>query len=170
MAERDGSAGEETQAQSRLSRLSRFRPRTSPTGLAVAGLSLALVLSAASLVLTRPDGKGGVRAVSVVLSGRAVYHALPEFIADLKKTTRSKAHFVQLAVVLEAPERVLAKVREQEVRIVSDVQTLLREFERQDLAGAAGAERLRREILAVVDRHVAPEKGEAVLFTKFLLD
>ena len=119
MAERDGSAGEETQAQSRLSRLSRFRPRTSPTGLAVAGLSLALVLSAASLVL----------------SGRAVYHALPEFIADLKKTTRSKAHFVQLAVVLEAPEQVLAKVREQEVRIVSDVQTLLREFERQDLAG-----------------------------------
>ena len=91
MAERDGSAAEETQA---LSRLSRFRPLTSPTGLAVAGLSLALVLSAASLVLTRPDGKGGVRAVSVVLSGRAVYHALPEFIADLKKTKRSKAHFV----------------------------------------------------------------------------
>lgn len=170
MAERDGSAAEETPALSRLSRLWRFRLRISPTGLAAAGLSLALALSAASLVLTRPDGKGGVRAVSVVLSGPGVYHALPEFIADLKKTARAKTHFVQLAVVLEAPEQVLAKVREQEVRIISDVQTLLRELERQDLAGAAGTERLRREILAVVNRHVAPEKGEAVLFTKFLLD
>ena len=32
-------------------------------------------------------------------------------------------------------------MREEEVRIISDVQTLLREFDRRDLAGAAGAER-----------------------------
>jgi flagellar basal body-associated protein FliL len=130
---------------------------------------MATMLTAASIVLTRPDAKGGVRAVSLVLSGPSVYHPLPEFIADLK-TTRAKAHFLQLAVVLEAPEQVVEKVREQEVRIIADVQTRLREFERRDLAGAAGAERLRREVLAVIDRHVAPEKGEAVLFTKFLLD
>jgi flagellar basal body-associated protein FliL len=138
-------------------------------GLASAAFGLSLTLMAGALVLTRPDGKGGARAVSLVLAGPAAYHALPEFVADLK-TSRARAHFVQLAVVLELPEHAVEKVREEEVRIISEVQTLLREFERRDLAGAAGAERLRWEVLAIVDRHVVPEKGRSVLFTKFLLD
>jgi flagellar basal body-associated protein FliL len=166
MAERDGSAPKKTRA------LARFRLpqlRISALGLATVALGLALALTAGALILTRSDGKGGVRAVSVVLAGPAAYHALPEFVADLK-TSRARAHFVQLAVVLELPEHAMEKVRQEEVRIISEVQTLLREFERQDLAGAAGAERLRREVLAIVDRHVTPEKGRSVLFTKFLLD
>jgi flagellar basal body-associated protein FliL len=168
MAERDGSAAEKTPALSSL-RLRVASFRTSPPALATAALGLALLFIAASFLLTQPDGKGGARAVSVVLAGPAAYHALPEFVADLK-TSRAKAHFLQLVVVLEAPEQALAKVREEEARIISDVQTRLREFERQELAGSAGAERVRREVLAVIDRHVAPEKRRSVLFTKFLLD
>lgn len=166
MGDRDGSVAERTRA------LSRFRLpsiRISALRLATAALGLSLMLTAGALVLTRPAGKGGARAVSIVLAGRAAYHALPEFVADLK-TSRTRAHFVQLAVVLELPEHAVEKVREEAVRIVSEVQTRLREFERQDLAGAAGAERLRREVLAIVDRHVVPEKGRSVLFTKLLLD
>jgi flagellar basal body-associated protein FliL len=166
MAEMDGSAAEKTRVLSRL-RLPSIP--ISASGLATAALGLALVLTAGAVVLTRSDAKGGVRAVSVVLAGPAAYHALPEFIADLK-TSRARAHFLQLAVVLEVPEHVMEKVRQEEVRIISEVQTLLRECERQDLAGAAGVERLRREVLAIVDRHVVPEKGRSVLFTKFLLD
>lgn len=166
MAERDGSAPERTRVLSPI-RLPSIR--ISALGLATAALGLSVTLTAAALVLTRPDGKGGARVVSMVLAGPAAYHALPEFVADLK-TSRARAHFVQLAVVLELPEHAVEKVREEEVRIISEVQTRLREFERQDLAGAAGAERLRREVLAIVDRHVVPEKGRSVLFTKFLLD
>jgi flagellar basal body-associated protein FliL len=166
MADRDGSAAERIRALSNL-RLPSIR--ISAVGLASAAFGLSLTLTAGALVLTRPDGKGGARAVSLVLAGPAAYHALPEFVADLK-TSRARAHFVQLAVVLELPEHAVEKVREEEVRIISEVQTLLREFERRDLAGAAGAERLRWEVLAIVDRHVVPEKGRSVLFTKFLLD
>jgi flagellar basal body-associated protein FliL len=165
MADRDGSAAERIRALSNL-RLPSIR--ISAVGLASAAFGLSLTLTAGALVLTRPDGKGGARAVSLVLAGPAAYHALPEFVADLK-TSRARAHFVQLAVVLELPEHAVEKVREK-VRIISEVQTLLREFERRDLAGAAGAERLRWEVLAIVDRHVVPEKGRSVLFTKFLLD
>jgi flagellar basal body-associated protein FliL len=165
MAEMDGSAAEKTRV---LSRLRLPSMRIDAWGLATAALGLSLALTAGALVLTRSDGKGGARAVSLVLAP-AAYHALPEFIADVK-TSRARAHFLQLAVVLEVPEHAVEKVRQEEVRIISEVQTLLREYERQDLAGAAGVERLRREVLAIVDRHVVPEKGRSVLFTKFLLD
>lgn len=168
MVERDDSARGKTLALSKL-RLRGIPIAPSPQLLSTAALGVALAVTAASVVLTRPDGKGGARTVSVVLTDPAVFHTLPEFVADLK-TTRAKAHFVQLAVVLEVPERALARVREEEVRIVSDVQSLLRDLERPELAGAAGAERLRREVLAIVDRHISPGKGRAVLFTKFLLD
>src|SRR5512144_1992305 len=124
MAERDGSAPERTRVLSPI-RLPSIR--ISALGLATAALGLSVTLTAAALVLTRPDGKGGARVVSMVLAGPAAYHALPEFVADLK-TSRARAHFVQLAVVLELPEHAVEKVRAEEVRIISEVQTRLREF------------------------------------------
>ena len=60
--------------------------------------------------------------------------------------------------------------RRDEAQILSDLQTRLRELQREDLAGAAGLERVRRDMVEVVDRHIAPARVSGVLFTKFLLD
>jgi flagellar basal body-associated protein FliL len=139
-----------------------------PDCIAAAGLAASLLLAAAAVLSTLPGEKGGSRAVTVAI-GAIGYHVLPEFVADLK-TSRSKSHYLQLAAVLELPEEALARLRANETAILSEIQTRLRELQREDLAGAAGLERVRRDIAEVVDRHIAPSQARDVLFTKFLVD
>ncbi|MGE5441814.1 MAG: flagellar basal body-associated protein FliL [Bacteroidota bacterium] len=136
--------------------------------IAAAGLAASVLLAAAAVLSALPTEKGGSRAVTVAI-GSIGYHVLPEFVADLR-TSRSRSHYLQLAAVLEVPEEALARLQAEETRILSDVQTRLRELQREDLAGAAGLERVRRDIAEVVDRHIAPSRARDVLFTKFLVD
>jgi Flagellar basal body-associated protein FliL len=138
-----------------------------PAFLASAGLVASLMLAAATVIATIHGERGG--AVTVALGGSTSYHVLPEFVTDLK-TSRSRPHYLQLAAVVEVQEEAVGKLQAQELRILSDVQTRLRDFQREDLAGTAGLERVRRDIAAVVDRHIAPARVCEILFTKFLLD
>jgi flagellar basal body-associated protein FliL len=112
--------------------------------IAAAGLAASVLLAAAAVLSALPTEKGGSRAVTVAI-GSIGYHVLPEFVADLR-TSRSRSHYLQLAAVLEVPEEALARLQAEETRILSDVQTRLRELQREDLAGAAGLERVRRDI------------------------
>jgi hypothetical protein len=140
-----------------------------PAFLASVGRVASLMLAAATVIATIHGEKGGARAVTVALGGSTSYHVLPEFVTDLK-TSRSRPHYLQLAAVVEVQEEAVGKLQAQELRILSDVQTRLRDFQREDLAGTAGLERVRRDIAAVVDRHIAPARVCEILFTKFLLD
>jgi flagellar basal body-associated protein FliL len=139
-----------------------------PDCIAAAGFAASVLLAAVSVLSALPAEKGESRAVTVAI-GSVSYHPLPEFVADLK-TSRNRSYYLQLATVVEVPEEALARLQAEEAHIVSDVQTRLRELQREDLAGAAGLERVRRDIAAVVDRHIAPSRVSEVLFTKFLLD
>jgi flagellar basal body-associated protein FliL len=139
-----------------------------PDRIAAAGFAASVLLAAASVLSALPAEKGGSRAVTVAI-GSISYHLLPEFVADLK-TSRSRSHYLQLTAVVEVPEEALARLQAEETHILSDVQTRLRELQREDLAGAAGLERVRRDIAEVVDRHIAPARARGVLFTKFLVD
>jgi Flagellar basal body-associated protein FliL len=141
-----------------------------PNGIVAAGFAASVLLAAASVLSALPAEKGGSRAVTVAIAiGSISYHLLPEFVADLK-TSRSRSHYLQLTAVVEVPEEGLARLQAEETRILSDVQTRLRELQREDLAGAAGLERVRRDIAEVVDRYIAPARARGVLFTKFLVD
>ena len=139
-----------------------------PDYLAAAGFAASLLLAAASVLSALPAEKGGARAVTVAV-GSISYHPLPEVVADLK-TARGRSHYLQLVAVLEVPEEAIARLQADEAHILSDLQTRLRELQREDLAGAAGLERVRRDMVEVVDRHIAPARASGVLFTKFLLD
>ena len=166
MVETDGSHVARTLSAKMTARLPAALLR--PDCIAAAGLAVSVLLAAVSVLSALPAEKGGARAVTVAI-GSTSYHPLPDLVADLK-TSGSRSHYLQLAAVLEVPEEALARLRAEETRILSDVQTRLRELQREDLAGAAGLERVRRDIVEVVDRHIAPARASGVLFTKFLVD
>jgi flagellar basal body-associated protein FliL len=133
------------------------------------GLVVSLLVAPAVL-LSVPDGeKGGARAVVAAIAGPPAYHELPEFLADLK-TSRTREHYVQLAAVIEVEQENVARLQAQQAHIIADAQTALRDLQRQDLAGAAGVERLRGVFISIVDQHIAPARVRSVLFTKFLVD
>ncbi len=166
MVETDGSHVARTLSAKMTARLPAALLR--PDCIAAAGLAVSVLLAAVSVLSALPAEKGGARAVTVAI-GSTSYHPLPDLVADLK-TSGSRSHYLQLAAVLEVPDEALARLRAEETRILSDVQTRLRELQREDLAGAAGLERVRRDIVEVVDRHIAPARASGVLFTKFLVD
>jgi flagellar basal body-associated protein FliL len=130
---------------------------------------VALALFVAATLSAIPDQRGGARAVVLPMAGPITFHALPELVADLKGS-RSRAHYVQLAAVVEVAAESVGKLREKEVEITAAVQARLRDLSTTDLAGSAGVERLRADVLAVIDEHLSPAKARTVLFTRFLVD
>jgi hypothetical protein len=142
--------------------------RRRPDRLAVAGLVASILLAGTSVISATRVEKAGARVVAVAVGSTASF-VLPEIVADLRPS-RSKSHYVQLAAVIEVPEEALHTIQTGEGHVLSEVQSLLRDLQREDLAGAAGIELVRRGIRAVVDRHIAPARTQAVLFTKFLVD
>lgn len=107
--------------------------------------------------------------VMLALDEPGVLHELPAFIADLK-SSGARRHYVKLIIRVEVDEADLARIQERQAQIVDAIQARLREYERKDLIGKVGSERLRADLLAIVDQAIAPAKAKAVLFKEFLLD
>jgi flagellar basal body-associated protein FliL len=136
---------------------------------AMVALPASLLLASAILSLFLSDTANKPPAVTVTIEGATSYHELPEFLADLR-SSRTRMHYVQLAAVVEVPEDGLAQLQAQQTHIIAGVQMALRDLRKQDLAGAAGVERLRSVLASIVDHHIAPASVTSVLFTKFLVD
>ena len=149
-----------------LHRLLALRRR--PLALALVALAAALLAVGGVSLLPGGEPKGGARAVTAAVAGAGIYHELPEITADLK-TSRPRLHYVQLAAVVEVAEENAAALQAQQTLIVADVQMALRDLSRQDLAGAAGIERLRALFTRIIERHIAPARVRSVLFTRFLV-
>jgi flagellar basal body-associated protein FliL len=140
-----------------------------PVALAAAALGVSVAILSAAVVRAYPDVKGGARAVNQPVAGPITFHTIPDFIADLKGA-RGRSRHVQLAAVVEITEDIAERLRDEEKLIMAEMQTRLRDMSAQELAGAAGVERLRSEMLTIVNRHIAPAQARAVLFTRFLID
>ena len=138
-------------------------------GRAMVAVPASLLLTSAILLLVLGNSANGPHAVTVTITGATSYHELPEFLADLS-SSRTRTHYLQLAAVVEIADNGLAQLQEQQPLIIAEVQMALRDLRKQDLAGAAGIERLRSVLAGIVDRHIAPASVTSVLFTKFLVD
>ncbi len=98
-----------------------------------------------------------------------VFVELPEIVSNLNSGAR-RPSFVKMKVKLE-----LAKADDQPVvmaqmpRVMDLVQTYLRETRPEELRGAEGTWRLRRELVARADLAVAPAHISDVLFTEMLV-
>lgn len=98
-----------------------------------------------------------------------VFFELPEFINNLN-TGSTQASFIKVTVILEvASKEDLVNVEKMQPRVIDDFNTYLRELRASDMAGSAGLERLREELLRRVNKAVAPSKVNNILFKEIIV-
>ena len=100
---------------------------------------------------------------------KAVYYTLPEFLINLNTSSKSSS-FLKTTVILELAKQTDVPVIESNLpRIVDGLNTYLRELRSSDLAGSAGIQRLREELLLRVNKAVAPTEVTDVLFKEIVV-
>ncbi len=106
---------------------------------------------------------------TIELGGPLVYHELPEFLVDLQTEGRT-AHHIKLQIVAELSENHVPLITKQEIGVVDAVLAHLRAQRYADLTGEAGAERLRSNLLAIINGQIAPAQAKTILFKRYLMD
>ncbi len=98
-----------------------------------------------------------------------VFVALPEMLVNITGPDGRPA-YLKLKLTLEAPnEETVAALGEHVPRISDQFNGFLREMRTDDLAGSAGAYRLRLELLRRVNLTIAPMQINAVLIEEMLV-
>ena len=107
--------------------------------------------------------------VTLELNEAAAFYSLPSFIAELKHG-KARVHALQLALAVEMPESQRWRLEGQQSAVEETIKARLRHFDRRELEGNAGADRLRNEVLAFVNDAIAPAQASRVLYRQFILD
>ncbi len=107
--------------------------------------------------------------VTIEIGGETVYHELPEILTHLTGEETSSNH-VKLEIIIEVLESHVGVLQNKEPAIVDAIQAYLRGKTREELAGEAGAERLRGELLIMINQRIAPGEANDILFKTFLID
>ena len=98
-----------------------------------------------------------------------VFVALPEMLVNITGADGRPA-FLKLRLTLEAPDdAAVTKLTEHIPRVSDQFNGFLREMRTDDLAGSAGAYRLRLELLRRVNLVIAPSQINAVLIEEMLV-
>ena len=143
--------------------------------IAIGVLALGLVLGGGGAIGTlyylglvggKADSSG--RQVAVVSLGAPEIIDLPEMNVDLKVGT-CRSPYLRFRMSIEAAGSARAVVTEQQPRIMDAIQQHLRGQERQQLVGTEGADRLRNDARDAINRLIAPERINSVIFKKFVL-
>lgn len=135
-------------------------------------LLVASVLGAAALaagVVGVSLWQGAPQEVTLELNEAAAFYSLPSFIAELKHG-KARVHVLQLAPVIEMPTSQQWRLEGQQSAIEEAIKARLRRFDRRELEGNAGADRLRSEVLAIVNDAIAPAGASRVLYRQYVLD
>jgi flagellar FliL protein len=98
-----------------------------------------------------------------------VFVALPEMLVNITGPDGRPA-YLKLKLTLEAPnDEAVAALTEHIPRVSDQFNGFLRELRTDDLAGSAGAYRLRLELLRRVNLVIAPQQINAVLIEEMLV-
>lgn len=100
--------------------------------------------------------------------GEPTTYELPVIKADLK-TGACRAPFLRTQIVVQLLPKDLPRLQEMQTRVVDQIVAYLREVERQELVGKDGTERLRFDIVRIINREIAPASVQTVLFKELLL-
>ncbi len=139
-----------------------------------AGVVVVLLATGGALVFTGAMGsfvawlKGGPSTATVSLPGPPVLHEFPEILVDLK-TGRCRATFIKLRVVAEVPETDIPRIDGVTTQILDGFQTHLRQYERADLVGKEGTDKLRAAFRDIINKAAAPAQAYNILFREFIL-
>lgn len=111
----------------------------------------------------------GPNGTMITYSGDVVFIALPEILVNIISADGRPA-YLKLKLTLEAPdEEALAALEPAIPRVTDQFNAFLRELRTDDLAGSAGAYRLRLELLRRVNLVIAPQRINAVLIEEMLV-
>jgi len=99
----------------------------------------------------------------------SVYYTMPEILVNLNSSGKSSV-FLKETVILELPKQSDVPLVEANLpRITDSINTYVRELRSSDLAGSAGIQRLREEILLRVNKSIAPTQINNVLFKEIVV-
>ncbi|NBO19506.1 MAG: flagellar basal body protein FliL, partial [Proteobacteria bacterium] len=102
---------------------------------------------------------------------KAIFYTLPEFLVNLNSAGKSNASFLKTTVILEVAHKAdIPKIEGNLPRLIDAVNTYLRELRPSDLAGSAGLQRLREEILLRANKALVDVKINDVLFKEIIVN
>ncbi len=102
-------------------------------------------------------------------ASKAVFYTMPEFLVNLNATGKSTS-FLKTTVILELNSQLdIVSVEANLPRLMDAFNTYLRELRSSDLAGSAGIQRLREELLLRCNKALAPTKVNDVLFKEIVV-
>lgn len=111
----------------------------------------------------------GPNGTTITAGEDVTFVALPEMLVNIVGPDGRPA-YLKLKLTLEAPDEASVTALTQHVPRVSDqFNGFLRELRTEDLAGSAGAYRLRLELLRRVNLVIAPSRVNAVLIEEMLV-
>lgn len=100
--------------------------------------------------------------------GEPIIHPFPEIRTDLK-TGRCKAPFMRTVIHIQLSPDDLKQLQKQEAQIHDAILTHLREQERQHVVGKDGSERLRFELVQVINNQMQPAKIHTIYFKELIV-
>lgn len=113
--------------------------------------------------------QGAPQEVTLELNEATAFYSLPSFIAELKHG-KTRVHVLQLALAVEVPASQQWRLEGQQSAIEEAIKARLRHFDRRELEGNVGADRLRNEVFAIVNNAIAPAGASRVLYRQYLLN
>jgi len=100
---------------------------------------------------------------------KPIYYTLPEFLVNLNSSGKQSS-FLKTTVILElAHQDDVPQIEANLPRLLDMLNTYLRELRPTDLAGSAGIQRLREELLLRANKTLAPTKINDVLFKEIIV-
>lgn len=100
---------------------------------------------------------------------KPVYYTLPDFLINLNSGGKQSS-FLKTTIIMEVPHQEdVAKIEAALPRLLDAFNTYLRELRASDLAGSAGIQRLREELLLRANKALAPVKVNDVLFKEIIV-
>jgi flagellar FliL protein len=115
------------------------------------------------------EGKEGANAAIKEGEHGAYFYTMPEMLVNITSGD-GRPVYLKLKLTLEAPDEDVAYAIEPQLpRVTDQFQAFLRELRVDDLAGSAGAYRLRLELLRRVNLALAPAQVNAVLIEEMLV-
>lgn len=102
---------------------------------------------------------------------KAIFYTLPEFLVNLNSSGKGNPNFLKTTVILEVAHKDdIAKIEGNLPRLIDSVNTYLRELRPSDLAGSAGIQRLREELLLRANKTLVDVKINDVLFKEIIVN
>jgi flagellar FliL protein len=111
----------------------------------------------------------GPNGTTITQGEGVVFVTMPEMLVNISGPDGRPA-FLKLKLTIEAPnDEVVSTLTNQLPRVSDEFNGFLRELRTDDLAGSAGAYRLRLELLRRVNLAIAPAQANAVLIEEMMV-